>query len=223
MYNNFSEDSIVFIDLEGQFPHFVEVSFIVWNTWNGMLNAHHFHINDLTSDHEAKFSHCISQEYVHRNGTTKTDLVEFVHKAFGNANVTFVGQGISDVIVFLQDYVGLVNVSVRDILLPNWIERDTEPSHQAIQKLKSQSSVITIFGASCPYKKAHSLKHVSPKRNRTGIIKKEHGAHCSLLDAAEVFLFWITKSERTTYPLQMAEFLAVLERTPSTFILSEFF
>ena len=82
-----------------------------------------------------------------------------------------------------------LSLNVTDICLPIWLERVHCAYHLVARRFKELN--IPILCISC-YKDAHSLYEKPPYfKNETVKVKADHGHHCSLFDAYELYLFYI--------------------------------
>ena len=84
-----------------------------------------------------------------------------------------------------------LNLIINDMDLPRWSERVCQPYHQLALTFKTE--FIPILDTRC-CEQAHSdfVKYPMKKLNETEIAKRDFGFHCSLYDAYELYLCYIT-------------------------------
>ena len=86
-----------------------------------------------------------------------------------------------------------LDIVIEDIELPPWAERIYQPYHQMALSYKCE--FIPILNKRCCFE-AHSVFKRYPirKLNETEIAKRDHGFHCSLYDAYELYLYYVSKN-----------------------------
>ena len=84
----------------------------------------------------------------------------------------------------------VLNLNINDMSLPPWTERIRQPSHEV--SLAFKNNFIPVLDKRC-CKAAHNDFVAYPlfKNNDTEIAKSQHGFHCSLYDAYELYLTYI--------------------------------
>ena len=85
----------------------------------------------------------------------------------------------------------MLNMMIKNMNIPTWSERVYQPYHQMALSFK-RDFVPILDKRCCP--NAHSaFKGYSMKRqSETELAKKDYGFHCSLYDAYELYLCYIT-------------------------------
>ena len=85
----------------------------------------------------------------------------------------------------------LLNINISDIRLPPWAKRVYQSYHQMANDFK-RDFVPIMDKRCCP--KAHNMYQRYPikRLSATEIAKREHGFHCSLYDAYELYLYYVT-------------------------------
>ena len=84
-----------------------------------------------------------------------------------------------------------LSLNIRDIHLPNWLERVNGAYHKVAVRFKELN--IPLLCYSC-YREAHSSYEnvsVSSCKNESLKVKAQHGHRCSLYDTYELYLFYI--------------------------------
>lgn len=86
----------------------------------------------------------------------------------------------------------VLNLNIKDIRIPPWADRIYQPYHQ--MALTYKNDFIPILDKRC-CNEAHSMfKRYPMKRlSETEIAKRDYGFHCSLYDAYELYLCYVTK------------------------------
>lgn len=84
-----------------------------------------------------------------------------------------------------------LNLIIRDMNLPVWKERASMFVHQTALAFKKNS--VPVLNKTCP-KQAHGAFVGFPicKNSATELAKRNHGYHCSLYDAFELYLHYVT-------------------------------
>jgi len=84
-----------------------------------------------------------------------------------------------------------LNMPIKDLKLPPWFERIHQPYHELSLTFKNE--FIPILNKRC-CAQAHSsfTKYSMKKLNETEIAKRDYGFHCSLYDAYELYLCYVT-------------------------------
>ena len=84
-----------------------------------------------------------------------------------------------------------LNLPVKDMNLPPWKYRVTMHANQTALAFKKNS--VPVKNKTCP-KHAHNAFVCSPVRNNTAteLAKRSYGYHCSLYDAFELYLHYVT-------------------------------
>ena len=86
----------------------------------------------------------------------------------------------------------ILNMAVIDIGLPPWADRVYQPYHQMALSFKRE--FIPILDKRCCLEAHAAFRRYSMKRlNETEIAKRDHGFHCSLYDAYELYLSYISE------------------------------
>ena len=84
----------------------------------------------------------------------------------------------------------VLNMPMIDVGLPPWADRVYQPYHQ--MALTHKREFIPILDKRCCLEAHAAFKRYSMKRlNETEIAKRDHGFHCSLYDAYELYLAYI--------------------------------
>lgn len=84
-----------------------------------------------------------------------------------------------------------LNLLIKDMNIPPWAERVYQPYHQTVLTFKNE--FVPILDKRC-CAEAHSafVKYPLMRLNETEIAKRDFGFHCSLYDAYELYLCYIT-------------------------------
>ena len=84
-----------------------------------------------------------------------------------------------------------LNIFIKDMDLPRWADRVCQPYHQMALTFKKE--LVPILDTRC-CAQAHSafIKYPMKRLNETEIAKRDYGFHCSLYDAYELYLCYVT-------------------------------
>lgn len=84
-----------------------------------------------------------------------------------------------------------LNLSIKDMELPKWAERASMFTHQTAVAFKNNS--VPVLNKTCS-KYAHSsfVGYPLARETPTLLAKRNHGYHCSLYDAFELYLAYVT-------------------------------
>ena len=151
------------------------------------MDVFHAHAYSCFADAYARrHIHGLSHKFLAGHGfSSEVKLIDHFRQWLSNKNV--VGIYANDPVKEIATF----NMSIENLPLHPWAERIFQPYHQTAIVYKD--SFIPILDKRC-CSQAHSaytryrMKRLSP----TEIAKRDHGFHCSLYDAYELYLFYIS-------------------------------
>ena len=162
-----------------------------------IISVYHKHADcDSDSDGWARTHvHGLNQSYLRLHGfSNDSELLSDFQKWLDSLNV---------ICIFAnnpaKERLFLHNNIIRDSLLPNWVDRASEPYHQVANCFKDLN--IPVHGINCnPYAhrdyRSPSMRHLKTKKEEA---KALHGHHCSLYDAYELYLYHIMEPLHTLH------------------------
>jgi hypothetical protein len=143
---------------------------------------------------EAPYCHCISLEVLKNYTKLQTEDLLNLGKAFANKYTPSIiisndNTSSSDIARITERW--NIDLIYENVYLGDWRFRPQFHSHLVANKCKHDS--INICNISCDFKKIHCIPFKLPKKkdniNTTQLAKLDHGAHCSLYDCLELYLF----------------------------------
>lgn len=177
--------SIIFIDSEGESVQELAAIEVDINTLE-IVDSYHAFAKSATDDTFARcYVHGLNPILLDDEGFTsenelishfKTWLSKKPHVAiFGHAP---------------QRERKLLKLNIIDMFLDKWIERKDQPSHKISKVFKDH--MVSIAGKRCSHH-AHSWYRSPPAKTnvQTYMAKLEHGFHCALYDAYELYLCYL--------------------------------
>lgn len=84
-----------------------------------------------------------------------------------------------------------LNLPIKNMNIPRWAERVYQPYHQVALSYKKEFIPI-LNKRCCAEAHSHFLNYPMKKLTDTEIAKRDYGFHCSLYDAYELYLCYIT-------------------------------
>ena len=177
------------IDVEGEAPDIVEFSILVCQNQRIL---HVFHdcalpSNKVSHNQKAPYCHCISYSTLYRiTANTPQQLLDKARAFVVSYTPAVV---LSNDKVFHSDIYKIVsswklNLCYHNVYLGDWLHRAHQAYHLEARSLKFHQS--PICNRTCTL---HHLPLCQRKPTPTNLVKRQHGAHCSLYDAYEIFLF----------------------------------
>lgn len=184
------------MDIEGPSDDPLELSILAIQNRQIIETFHQYALPKHTARmvREAQYCHCISLEALReQTKQTSTELLDQA-KAFANKySPTIV---LSNDNTYASDIASIIHTWKIDLLYENvylgdWRFRTHFLSHRIAIKCKQES--IMIGNIVCDSNKIHSTPYKAKIKeghhNETQLAKLAHGAHCSLYDCVEVYLY----------------------------------
>ncbi len=184
--------SIIFVDTEGS--PFQELSAIEMdNETRGILDTYHnfARVSDPSVDcYSRQRIHGLQPSFLTEYGfPSESLLIDDFKRWLGTKSICKIYANEA-----ARESAALKPYDVHNLKLPNWIERVKESYHQVAHRFKDLN--IPIHSNTSCFEKAHTffIPFKSYQcRNETQIVKAEHGHHCSLYDAYELYLFYVMR------------------------------
>ena len=178
--------AIIFIDMEGSPVQ--ELSAIHMNAWTKQIvDVYHAHAFSHQSDLWARTHiHGLALSFLNNHGFRDEEAL------IQNFKRWLVQK---DIVSLYANGPGkeseVLNIPISDIGLPPWADRIYQPYHQMALSFKRE--FIPILDKRCCFEAHAAFTHYNMKRlNETEIAKSSHGFHCSLYDAYELYLSYIS-------------------------------
>ena len=164
-----------------------ELSAIQMNAWTKQIvEVYHGHAFSHQSDLWARLHiHGLNLKFLKEHGfrDEETLIQDFKRWLVGKDVVSLYANDPSKESVVL-------NIPILNMGLPPWADRIYQPYHQMALSYKRE--YVPILDKRCCFEAHAAFKRYSMKRlNETEIAKRDHGFHCSLYDAYELYLSYI--------------------------------
>lgn len=180
------------IDVEGQHPDILELTILVYYQHKiiDIFHSYSIPLNPIKVQREAPYCHCLSVSQLKNNTKDSPQILLQKGRAFALKYCPAIA--LSNDISIKSDIAAIVSnwnieLTYKNIYLGDWVQRATHKSHIQARLAKFQQQ--SICGFQCNVRRLHSIPHKTSSTNATSVIKKQHGAHCSLYDAYELFLY----------------------------------
>ena len=178
--------AMIFIDMEGSPVQ--ELSAIQMNAWTKQIvDVYHAHAFSHQTDLWARLHiHGLNLHFLKSHGfrDEETLIQDFKRWLVGKNVVNlYANNPVKESEV--------LNMPITDIGLPPWADRIYQPYHQMALTYKRE--YVPILDKRCCFEAHAAFTHYNMKRlNETEIAKRGHGFHCSLYDAYELYLSYIS-------------------------------
>lgn len=152
-----------------------------------IVDVYHRHAKTNSPDTWARLHiHGLSNNYLNQNGLENEEMLILDFKKWL--------RGKDIIVMYANDprkERTALNLPIKDLNLPKWIDRVSQPYHEIAINFKQ--NCIPILDKRCS-KHIHAVYTSYPlkKRSKTELAKFHYGFHCSLYDAYEMYLYYVS-------------------------------
>ena len=178
--------SIIFLDMEGSSVQ--ELSAIHMNALTRQIvDVYHAHAKSYNHDSWARLHiHGLNTTFLQQRGFPNEEALINDFKDWM--------RGKDVLAMYANDPAkesSALNMPIRDMGIPPWAERVYQPYHQ-IALTHKQEFIPILDKRCCAEAHAAFSKYPMKRLSETEIAKRDYGYHCSLYDAYELYLCYIT-------------------------------
>ena len=178
--------SIIFIDSEGETIQELAAIEVDRMTLEIKDSYHAFAQSEINDSFSRYYVHGLNANFLRHNGfPCEADLIQnFKSWLDSKPHVALFGQN-------PHRESKVLNVKINDMTLGSWSKRRYEPWHRMVKRFKDH--MVAFAGKRCSHA-AHSSFRKPPDCSSfmTYVAKMEHGFHCALYDAFELYLYYLS-------------------------------